>query len=583
MTHASTTPGTAPAPVVRLLPQLADFAAGRYGAAPFLLAAGPEGWRGYSFAEAARAMHAFAALLEREGVRPGARVGLQSENRPEWGLAYLAILAAGAVVVPLDVQLRPQEVGEILAFAEATHCVASARQRPLIEEARGARLPGLELISLDPAPELPSWEDALRDFPDVGPRPERAQPHDLAVLIFTSGTTGQAKGVMLSHSNILHNIEGVARSFEFGPADRLLSVLPLHHTFESTGGFLCPMRVGASVAYARGLKSNELREDMQTSQATLLLGVPLLFEKLLAAIRRGIGEAPLPRRLLAHALLGITGLTRIVTGRRIGHALLRPLRQRAGLGRMRLFVSGAAPLPEETFWGLVDLGWPMLEGYGLTECSPVVAANRPHRPRPGAVGWPLTGVEVRIAEPDAERNGEILVRGPNVMLGYYRNPEGTAEVLRDRWFATGDLGRWTRDGRVRITGRLKNMIATAAGKKIYPEEVEAQIAGCPYVLEVIVAGGRDARGEREEVHAHVVPNLPALEALAASTGHACDAAFVERVLRRELEARGHHLAPYKRVKRVIVREREFPKTSTGKIRRQDLAAETPASRVGAVA
>jgi long-chain acyl-CoA synthetase len=250
---------------------------------------------------------------------------------------------------------------------------------------------------------------------------------------------------------------------------------------------------------------------------------------------------------------------------------------------MRLFVSGAAALPRGVFWGFVNLGIPMTEGYGLTECSPVVAANRTDRPEPGAVGYPLPGIEVRIDQPDSEGNGEIMVRGPNVMLGYYGNPQGTAEVLRDGWFLTGDLGCLLADGRLKITGRVKNMIATAAGKKIYPEEVEIHLGNSPYILEVVVVGGRDARGEREEVHAHVFPDFQAIGALARSQGQAFDEVYVEVTLRREVETRCQLLAPYKRVKRVIVRRQEFPKTTTGKIRRQGLSAEVAEKKASAVA
>jgi long-chain acyl-CoA synthetase len=536
-----------------------------------------------TFAESARAMHAMTALLEREGVKPGDRVALQSENRPEWGLAYLAVLEAGAVVVPLDAQLKAQEVGEILVTSGAGHAIVSARQRGVLEDVRRARVPGLRLLSLDPAEDLPSWEEAQRLFPSERPREDRAAPGDLAVIIFTSGTTGQAKGVMLSHSNLLSNVETVARTFEFGPGDRFLSVLPLHHTFESTAGLLCPMRVGASVAYARGLNSRELREDMQSSRATLFIAVPLLYEKLLSAIHRGIGERPLGTRLVARGLLALTKVLRLAFGVRAGHRLLRPLREKAGLDALRMVVCGAAPLAPEVFWGFIDLGLPVLEGYGLTETSPVACANRPARPRPGGVGWPVPGVEIRIVDPDPDGNGEIAIRGPNVMLGYFGNPAATAEALRDGWFYTGDLGCLLPDGRVRITGRLKNMIATAAGKKIYPEEIEVHLANSPYVLEVVVVGGKDARGEREEVHAHIFPNLPALEAHALETGKACTDAWVEVLLKHEVETLCATLAPYKRVKRVVVRRQEFPKTTTGKIKRQDLPPEIEARRASAVA
>lgn len=574
----------APTPVVRLLPQLVDFAARQYGDAEFLLRRTDEGWTGYTYVEAAAATHRFTALLEAIGVKPGDKVGLQSENRPEWGLAYLAILEAGAIVVPLDAQLKAHEVGEILATAEARWCVISARQHGVLALVKAERLPELRLVTLDDLADLPSWSRSQREFPNEGPRPERAQHGDLAVILFTSGTTGQAKGVMLSHGNLLSNCEGVARTFEVGPGDRMLSILPMHHTFESTIGFLSAMRMGASTCYARGLDSKQLREDMASSRATVFVAVPLLYEKLLTAMHRGIDDAPLPRRLLVKSLLLVTKLIRWTTGRRVGHALLRPVREKAGLGAIRMFATGAAPIAPEVFWDYIDLGFALTEGYGLTETSPVVCANRPQWPLPGGVGWPLIGVEVRIDAPDAEGNGEIAVRGPNVMLGYYKNPEATAEVLRDGWFYTGDLGRFLPDGRVRITGRLKNMIATAAGKKIYPEEIEVQLANSPFVLEAVVVGGRDAKGEREEVHAHIYPNVPALEGHAKAHGKVCDDAFVDATLRAEVDQRCQILAPYKRVRRVIVRRTEFPKTTTGKIKRQGLAVEAAeAARTSGVA
>ncbi|MCC6349629.1 MAG: AMP-binding protein [Candidatus Eisenbacteria bacterium] len=573
----------APTPVVRLLPQLVEYASRQYGDAPFVLRWDGAAWTGYSFRQAAAATHAFAALLAREGVRAGDRVGLQSENRPEWGLAYMAILELGAVVVPLDAALREQEVGEILATAGAEFAVVSARLHPVLSAVREGRLGSLRLVGLDDLPGLASWSEAQREFAGAPAHEPSAQAHDLAVIIFTSGTTGQAKGVMLSHGNLLSNAEGVARTIDCGPGDRMLSVLPMHHTFECTIGFLCSLRTGGAVCYARGLDSKQLREDMRTSCATIFVAVPLLYEKLLSAIHKRIAEAPLASRLLVHTLLGVTRAVRMLTGARVGGPLLRSLRDKSGLGHVRIFACGAAPLAPHVFWGFTDLGWTMLEGYGLTETSPVTCLNLPRKSRPGGVGWPLVGVEVRIDHPDADGNGEIAVRGPNVMLGYYGNPAATAEVLRDGWFYTGDLGRFLPDGRVRITGRLKNMIATAAGKKIYPEEVEVMLANSPYVLEVVVVGGRDARGEREEVHAHIYPNLTELELLARSQGRTCDEAFVEATLRADVQARCAPLAAYKHVKRVIVRRGEFPKTTTGKIKRQGLDAPAPAAAATGVA
>src|SRR5580765_1002328 len=327
-------PLRAPAPVVGLVHELVEYAAERHGERPFLLRYTSGTWSGYTFASAA--------------------------------------LAAGAVVVPLDPQLREQELGELLAAAEATHAIGDASHLPLLDGARLARRPALRLLSLDPDAGVPYWDQAQREFGSVEPPPPLAEPNDLAVLLFTSGTTGQAKGVMLSHANLLFNVEAVVRTLEFGPADRFLSILPLHHALESMGGLLCPLRVGASVCTARGLASRELREDMSTSGATLFIGVPLLYEKLMTALDKGIDDAPLGSRLFARALLGMSRLVRRVTGLRLGRVLARPLRRTAGLGRLRMFVTGAAPFAPEVFWRYIDFGWPMLEGYGLTEASPVV-------------------------------------------------------------------------------------------------------------------------------------------------------------------------------------------------------------------
>src|SRR5439155_18665663 len=232
------------------------------------------------------------------------------------------------------------------------------------------------------------------------------------------------------------------------------------------------------------------------------------------------------QRTVSRAMIACSRWVRRVTGYRGGHRLLAPLRARAGLATLRMLVSGAAPLRPEIFWGFVDLGFRMLEGYGLTECAPVVCANRPERSAPGAVGWPVPGVEVRIADPDDRGEGEITVRGPNVMRGYFGDPGATAGVLRDGTFHPGDLGRLLPDGRVVLTGRRKNLIVTAAGKKIYPEEVEARLARSRLVLEVAVVAGRGTHGAREEVDAHVVLDLEPIATLARRQGRPLDERFV---------------------------------------------------------
>ncbi len=600
--------GTAPvSPVVRIH-ELVHRAAAQYGDSPFVADMTAGHWSGWSFREASHAVRSFAAMLSERGVIAGNRVAIQSENRPEWGLAYLAVLQAGAIVVPMDAQLQEGDSGEILATAEARVVIASRAHHDKIARAGTARGLALEIVPIEEivrpdvaassaspdaaritqsgaaasnssstAAKLTDPVAAVRDATAVARpfilRDGVAENEHLAALLFTSGTTGSAKAVMLTHANILTNVEACVAAFHFGHGDRFLSVLPQHHAFECTAGFLAPLRAGASIAYARSLKSNELREDLETSRATIMLGVPLLYEKLLAAITRGIESAPPRARSFARAMIAVSRTCRRITGIDAARILCAPLRRRAGLARLRMFVSGAAPLRAEVFDGFADLGLLLLEGYGLTECSPVVTANRPERATSGSVGWPLPGVEVRIFEPDAEGIGEVVIRGPNVMRGYYRNPDATASVLREGGFHSGDLGRITGDGRLLLTGRIRNLIVTAAGKKIYPEEVEANLAKSPFVREVAVVAGHGAdaaHGAREEVHAHVVPELDAIEPAARALGRTADEAFVRETLEREVERLGKDLAPFKRVRKLMVRAEELPKTTTGKVRRDML-------------
>ena len=620
--------GPAPTPPVARIHDLVHRAAAQYGDGPFVADMSAGHWSGWSFRAASEAVRAFAAVLASRGVRAGDPVALQSENRPEWGLVYLAILEAGAVVVPLDAQLEEGDTGEILATSDARIVVASGAQHDKVARAGAARGLLLEIVPIEevarphaktvesesPASAAPPSRQramnviesitvvrdatavvatrdvtavrdatavvATRDVTAVSmPRDARDQasadpshPELLAALLFTSGTTGSAKAVMLTHASILANVEACVAAFHFGDGDRFLSVLPQHHAFECTAGFLAPLRSGASIAYARSLKSNELREDLETSRATIMLGVPLLYEKLLAAITRGIESAPPSTRALARAMILLSRAWRRVTGSNAARLLCAPLRRRAGLSRLRMLVSGAAPLRAEVFEGFSQVGLLLLEGYGLTECAPVVTANRPERAVPGSVGWPLPGVEVRIFEPGADGIGEVVIRGPNVMRGYFRNPQATASVLREGWFHSGDLGRIGTDGRLVLTGRIRNLIVTAAGKKVYPEEVEANLAKSPFVREVAVVAGHGAYESRarEEVHAHVVPELEAIEPAARALGRSADEAFVRETLEREVERLGRDLAPFKRVRKLIIRTEELPKTTTGKVRRDTL-------------
>jgi long-chain acyl-CoA synthetase len=494
------------------------------------------------------------------GVQPGDRVGLLSDNQPEWGMAYLSIVGHGMTAVPIDRLLKPGEYQRILEDSDARAIIVSGG---FIEDVRKIKdsLPNLEHIL--------HLEDTVHQEQN-GVAPDYvADPDDLAVLIYTSGTTGQPKGVMLSHKNIMSNVVSCTQSISFSRGDNFLSVLPMHHTFECTAGFLAPIYQGATVTYVGSLKSRDIIDTMRDTQATIMLAVPLLYEKMHAGILRKIKTQPPHLKTILNLSMSIVKVAEKFN-KKIGHAVFRSLREKGGFGSIRFFVSGAAALPPEVAQGFERLGMVILQGYGLTEASPVVSVNRFGSPKHDSVGPVISGVEVKVLNPDETGVGELMFRGDNVMLGYYNNTEATEEVLKDGWLYTGDSGWVDEDGHIHIAGRLKNVIVTKAGKNIYPEEIEGELSLSPYIAEVLVFGAVKASSGEEYVKAIVVPDYEYLEQENMDT----DEAFLTTLLDQEIRERCANLADYKRVKEFELRKEEFPKTSTRKIKRFLLQQQT---------
>jgi long-chain acyl-CoA synthetase len=351
------------------------------------------------------------------------------------------------------------------------------------------------------------------------------------------------------------------------------------------------LAAGGSVCYARSLKSKELAEDLRQCQPTILLGVPLLFEKMVAGLERRLGEGNLLARGFFLPVFRALRALRAPLG--IGRFLMAPVRARAGLPRIRYLVSGAAAMPHSVYLGFRALGVEVLQGYGLTETAPVLSVTPPGRVRAGSVGLPIAGVEIRIDAPGPDGVGEVLARGENVMQGYYGEPALTAEVMDGDWLRTGDLGRLDDDGNLYLCGRRKSMIATGGGKKIFPEEVEAALCGSPLVADALVYGRRDARSHHEDVCAVIVPDWEVVEArLRADAAHhggprppreaaqraahhgpspvsaaPPDEAAVRALLKAEVGRVCAQLAEYKRVRDFRVRREDLPRTTTGKVKR----------------
>lgn len=513
----------------------------------------------YTYGEVLSTAISLSRCLRGEGAAPSPplrEIGLLSENRPMWPIAYLAILATGCTVVPLDANLKPEELSHLIDVAGLDAVICSGQYEHIIRD--HPRKP--TIFSFD-SNSVNYWDRSS----DSDSREAEPQSNEVAALIFTSGTTGDPKTVELTHVNILSNVEGILSAVRLLPQDIALSVLPLHHTFESTVGFLTILLSGGCVVYARSLKSGDILQDIRSNDVSFMLGVPLLYEKMYGSMQRKIKTAPLVRRMLFGMLFGLS-VFGWKLGMKWGRGLFAGLRRRAGLGSIRIFVSGAAPIPPVIgrFFNL--LGFDFLQGYGMTECSPVISANRPDDINFGSVGPVLDNLEIKILKPDQFGIGEICVRGDSVTPGYRDNPKQTAELIRDGWLHTGDLGH-LRKGHLWITGRAKSVIISAAGKNIYPEELEEKLGLCDCILEAIVFGRKKENRQGEEVWAIVVPDIEAISESVDLQLDPADEDGIRSLLESEVAALNSRIADYKRISNVKVQFEELQKTSTKKIKR----------------
>ncbi|GAB4311429.1 MAG: hypothetical protein Kow0097_13030 [Candidatus Bipolaricaulota bacterium] len=486
-----------------------------------------------------------AAWLAGQGVGAGDRVGLIAKPSVGWAVAFFAVQRLGAVVVPMDAGLQPGEVARLMAESEAKLLFSSPhRYHEFTSLTRD--VPSLkEVISVDVALGALSLWDVLPEgnveAPDVRPDCE-----DLAVLMYTSGTTDDAKGVMLCHRNITANIEAFLKVVEFTPQDSLVTIVPWYHIYGLTATLLAPLWVGATVTYTDDYRN--LVSLARRVGATVLVGVPKLYHSLWRRILENI-EGNAFRRLLHRFLPRLLG-------KLLKDKLLGP--------QFRFFVSGGAPLAAEVGAGLRRIGLGMIEGYGLTETAPVLTVSDPFTPVPGNVGRPLPGVKVKVDKPDAEGYGEVIAWGPNVMLGYYKNPERTAEVLTpDGWFRTGDIGRLDGEGRLFLAGRKKNLVVLESGKKVHPEELEWELSRIPEIEEVLVYEDT-SRGE-PMVAAMVYPNWQVLKKEGIEDHDRAKLRVWEAI--REAQ---RNLAPFKRLRDkecITIVEGPFEKSTKQDIKR----------------
>jgi long-chain acyl-CoA synthetase len=470
------------------------------------------------------------------------------------------------VIVPIDRNLPINEVLNIIHEADVVAIIFSDTFDSLFRERKASLKNVRHYIGMDVSAAKDGFY-SMRELIESSPgcRVEdlpKINPDEEAEIIFTSGSLGRAKGVMLSQKNLASNLVAMVEMFFIYPEDKFLSVLPMHHTYECTCGFLCPLYAGASAHYARSLKT--VVEDLQSVKATMLLGVPLLFDKMFKRIYRTIHEKKITS-LVIGPLIKVGDFAERVGWRSFKKIVFKEIHRRFG-GSIRCFVAGGAAQDPVVAKGLRDFGFNFVQGYGLTEASPLLALNRLDMFKDDAAGLPLASVELLIHEPDGEGVGEVWAKGANIMVGYYKNESATRDAFEDGWFKTGDLGRIDEEGFLHICGRKKNVIISKNGKNVYPEEVEDVLNRSPFVLESYVYGEEDAK-QNEIIAAQVVVDAEAFIELSELKGVKITPELIHEVIVNEIKKTNSELPAFKQIKTFKIRDQEFEKTTTQKIKR----------------
>lgn len=495
------------------------------------------------------------------------KVALIGENSYKWVVSYLAVVNGTGVIVPLDKELTEMEIRNLLDRAKVDAIIFSDKMESKVMEVIGDA-GGIDIrINMDAAEdseEIRSWDRLVtegRDLLEAGNRIFADAVIDreaMCSLLFTSGTTGLSKGVMLSHKNISANVYNMSKYVKIRRPGGGLSILPMHHTYELTCHVFTAIYQGVFVAICEGLRY--IQQNLKESRATVMIGVPIVFETMHKKVWKqaeASGAATKMKRMMS-----LSRKTRLYNNQEVMRKIFAKIHTSLG-NNVSLFIAGGAAINPDVIRDYEALGIPMIQGYGMTENAPIIAVNRDYYSKADSVGKPMPGTEVKIVDPDENGVGEIICRGPSVMIGYYDNPEATAEVLKDGWLYTGDYGRLDEEGFLYISGRKKTVIVTKNGKNIFPEEIELLLSEQPYIEEVLVYGTIDKRDGDVVVKAEVYPSYDTIK---EQLGELTEEEIL-KVIKNSIEEVNDRMSVYKRVKRFKIRTTEFEKTTTRKIKR----------------
>ena len=491
-------------------------------------------WEQYTYAETYALSRQVAWQLWQSGLRKDDRVVLVSENQPEWCIAYLAAVQIGAAVVPLDAQTPTREILAIAEFTDAKSILASENVLKQSGKTLSASEPVLhninkncEMVGADNEVSDPSNTEIPADFPNV-----EVTPDTVASIIFTMGTTVEAKGAMLTHGGFISNVQAVAKALPPTDAERILSALPLYHALSFSCSLLMALYSGTTATYVNALRPTTLLKTMREAKTTAFIGVPRLFQLLQSTVERQAARADTPGGTLAEKVLSVMG------------------------GEIRVLVSGGASLSDSIYDAFQKFGMTLYQGYGMTETAPVLSVNPYLKSKRGSVGPAVEGVALKIDNPNSDGIGEIIAKGPSTMRGYYQNPEATEKAIRDGWLYTGDLGYMDEDGYLYLTGHCKDIIVPASGKNVYPVELEALYRDSSAISEICVVGIPYEDGSDTAIHAVIVPATPD------------EKTKVE--IQEHLQACAKVLPSYQQFHKFHLWDDALPKTEDGRIDREGL-------------
>lgn len=529
-----------------------------------------EPFKSITYNEAFDTVNSLGTALVNRGLK-GKRIAVIGENCYQWATSYLAVICGTGVVVPLDKELGAGELKQLCIEAEVSAVMFTEKYAETFKEMKGSGDTSIELlIKLNGHKEFEdmlTWSGLIaegKSLMDGGDRSfvdAEIAYDEMSELLFTSGTTGIAKGVMLSHKNICFDLMIAPTILNVNTWDIFFSVLPIHHTYEGTCGFLMPLYKGAAIAYCEGLKY--IVKNLSEVRPTMFLGVPAIFEALYKTIWKNIKKQG--KESAVKKVMAINKFTKKL-GFDLNKKFLKDVYKVFG-GRLRVIISGGAAIDPAILQFFNDLGFIAVQGYGLSECAPMGALNPDQHKymRNASVGHILPGMQVKIADKDEDGIGEICLKGDNVMLGYYKNPEETAKVIKDGWFYTGDQGYTDDEDFIYITGRKKNVIIASNGKNVFPEELEYLLSKSPYVAESMVWGADDEKGDITIV-ASIRPDE---EEVAEAIGEekAKDDEAIKELLWKEVDRINADLPLFKKIKKISVRREEFEKNTSKKIKR----------------